>query len=358
MGKREKKSEKKQKKRIGLLILTILTVVANVFLIYNIFLLGPIEQGIRYFIMVVFAIIDILFIWRCRVKMKKKEKKAKALSILLFLYLLISIALGLAIMYLYGTVSGMNKKTVTYTSSLVVLNESSIQEITDVKNLKIGKMEDTNSIEGYKLANEIIKEYNLDENNEITTADSYITLLQELYTKELDAVFVPQSYVDMFRNTTGFEDIKENTRIVYSKSKKMLKTETSLFETSSKNKSLDKPFTVLLMGVDSEQEGIEGVPANGDALILVTFNPKTLNATMLSIPRDSYVPIACFPNKVENKITHAAAYGTDCMMNTIENYFDVTIDYYAKINFKGIVSLVDTIGGIDVEVPQYLCTMP
>src|SRR5699024_1849850 len=51
-----------------------------------------------------------------------------------------------------------------------------------------------------------------------------------------------------------------------------------------------------------------------------------------------------------------AAYGTDCMMDTIENYFDVTIDYYAKINFKGLVSLVDTLGGITVEVPQDLCT--
>ena len=77
---------------------------------------------------------------------------------------------------------------------------------------------------------------------------------------------------------------------------------------------------------------------------------------MLSIPRDSYVPIACWSGTPENKITHAAAYGTDCMMDTIENYFDVTIDYYAKINFKGLVSLVDTLGGITVEVPQDLCT--
>ena len=77
---------------------------------------------------------------------------------------------------------------------------------------------------------------------------------------------------------------------------------------------------------------------------------------MLSIPRDSYVPIACWSGTPENKITHAAAYGTDCMMSTIENYFDVKIDYYAKINFRGLVSLVNTLGGIDVEVPQDLCT--
>ena len=77
---------------------------------------------------------------------------------------------------------------------------------------------------------------------------------------------------------------------------------------------------------------------------------------MISIPRDSYVPIACWSGKPENKITHAAAYGTDCMMSTIEEYFDIKIDYYAKINFKGLVKLVDAMGGIDVKVPKDLCT--
>ena len=43
-------------------------------------------------------------------------------------------------------------------------------------------------------------------------------------------------------------------------------------------------------------------------------------------------------------------------MNTIEEYFDVNIDYYAKINFKGLVKLVDAVGGVDVDVPKRLCT--
>ena len=60
------------------------------------------------------------------------------------------------------------------------------------------------------------------------------------------------------------------------------------------------------MGVDSEQENIKGASFNGDALMLITFNPKTLSTTILSIPRDSYIPIACFPNQKRNKITHAA----------------------------------------------------
>ena len=348
--------EKRKKKKIGLMILLVLTICANLFLIYNILLLGPIEKGIRYIIITILIFIDSIFVLRARLKLKYPRKKRGLLYTLLLIYFLLSLAVGLAITYIYGTINGMNKKNVIYTSSLVVLNESKIDDIKDVKNIKIGIVEDEDSIEGNQLATEVIKEQHLKDQNEIISLDSYLSLLQALYTKELDAVFVPQSYKDMFRDTTGFEDIDTNTKIIFSKKKEMLKKETSLFASSSTNKSLDHPFTVLLMGVDSEQEGIEGVPANGDSLILVTFNPKTLNATMLSIPRDSYVPIACFPNKVENKITHAASYGLDCMMQTIQNYFDITIDYYAKINFKGIVKLVDTLGGIDVEVPADLCT--
>ena len=60
------------------------------------------------------------------------------------------------------------------------------------------------------------------------------------------------------------------------------------------------------MGVDSAEEGLsKNTVANGDSLILITFNPNTLNATMLSILVIVYVPIACWSGTPENKITHA-----------------------------------------------------
>ncbi len=86
--------------------------------------------------------------------------------------------------------------------------------------------------------------------------------------------------------------------------------------------------------------------------MLITFNPKTLNATILSIPRDTYVYIPRMG--VENKITHAAWGGTSSMINTIQKFTGLTIDYYVKINFKGVVKLVDALGGITVTVPESL----
>ena len=184
-------------------------------------------------------------------------------------------------------------------------------------------------------------------------------MLVDLYAGDVDAIFITDNYVDMFASVSGYEDVGTDTKIILSKDKKMKKSDTSEQEVSSAGKSITEPFTMLLMGIDSTDEVLEkNAIANGDTLILITFNPKTLNATMISIPRDSYVPIACWSDKTENKITHAAGYGTDCMMQTIEDYFGINIDYYAKINFKGLVKLVNAVGGVEVNVDanQTLCT--
>jgi LCP family protein required for cell wall assembly len=125
--------------------------------------------------------------------------------------------------------------------------------------------------------------------------------------------------------------------------------------TQSQDKTLTEPFTVLVMGVDSTLDGLKANQAfNGDTLILATFNPNTLTATMFSLPRDLYVPIACNNNRYA-KINSSAAYGSSCVINTVQQLTDIEIDYYVKINFTGVVKLIDALGGVtvDVEVPDF-----
>lgn len=353
---KEEKTKKNKKGRLWLLLLSIIVILTNIFAIYNILLLGPIEETIRYIVIGVFVVFDLLIIFKVRSKRKHKDKKVRLLTTLLIFYLLINCAISGIIMYAYGALSSINRDYVTYSSSLVVSSSSEIEDVKDLSNNTIGILSDETSPEGNIIPNEVIDENNLDDNNEIVEYDDYFTAMADLYDGEVDSIFVPTDYPSMFTSMETYKNITDDTKIILTKEKEMKKSSTSSRENSA-GKSVTEPFTILLMGVDSEQEGLsQNTVANGDSLILVTFNPNTLNATMLSIPRDSYVPIACWSGTPENKITHAAAYGTDCMMSTIENYFDVTIDYYAKINFKGLVSLVDTLGGITVEVPQDLCT--
>lgn len=354
--------EKKSKIKIVLSIFLIIALACSGFAIYEIFLLSSIETLIRYIVIGVLIFIDLILFFKVRMASKKRKKKRnKRIGLISFmlLYSLICFAVGLVIAFAYGQLNSLNKKYVTYTSDLVVMSDNEANKIDDIKDYTIGILNDKDSPDGYIIPQEMIKENKLEDDNEIKKYDDYSTMLVDLYAGDVDAIFITDNYVDMFSNVTGYEDVGTDTKIILSKDKKMKKSDTSDEELSSSGKSITEPFTMLLMGIDSTDEVLEkNAIANGDTLILITFNPKTLNATMISIPRDSYVPIACWSDKAENKITHAAGYGTDCMMQTIENYFGINIDYYAKINFKGLVKLVDAVGGVEVNVDasQTLCT--
>lgn len=362
----EEGSNKKKRRKISsvvALIFFLISLLSSGFLIYNIFKLDGVEDLIRYIAMGILLFIDLILLIKMRMiwkdKPRKKKKPSKRIGFITFLiiYSIVCFSVGYVISYLYGTINNMNKKYVTYSSSLVVLKDKEVEKVSDVKDFKIGILKDPSSPEGYIIPKEVIKDENLKDENQVVKYESYTEMISDLYTSDIDAIFLSTDYPAIYGNMAGYENIKDETKIIISKEKKMLKSETSKSETESTGKSVKEPFTILLMGIDSTDEVLtKNAVANGDSLILITFNPKTLNATMLSIPRDSYVPIACWPSKDENKITHAAAYGNDCMINTIEDFFDVNIDYYAKINFKGLVKLVDALGGIDVDVPQDLCT--
>ena len=170
---------------------------------------------------------------------------------------------------------------------------------------------------------------------------------------EINYIFLPTNYTVMFGSMEGYEDIADETKVLLTQTKKVKNEKEE--NDSTNTKAITEPFTVLLMGVDSDAEGIANGSFNGDSLMVITFNPKTLSTTILSIPRDSYVPIACFSGQRKNKITHAAWKGETCMMDTIENFLDIKIDYYVKINFTGVVQLVDTLGGVEIDVPYNLC---
>jgi len=109
------------------------------------------------------------------------------------------------------------------------------------------------------------------------------------------------------------------------------------------------PISILLMGVeDYETDGKDG---RTDTLILATLNPGTKKMTLLSIPRDTRVPIAG-RNGVLDKINSAYAYGGEkATIETVENFLHIPIDYYVKVGFTGFVDGVDEIGGVDVNVP-------
>ncbi|MFC0187340.1 LCP family protein [Fictibacillus aquaticus] len=106
-------------------------------------------------------------------------------------------------------------------------------------------------------------------------------------------------------------------------------------------------FSVLFVGIDEREKGGN---TRSDALILATFNKNEKSVKMVSIPRDTYVEI---PGRGEkDKINHAFAFGgVDLTVSTIENFFDVPVDYFVKLNFDAFMDIVDHLGGVEVNVP-------
>lgn len=112
------------------------------------------------------------------------------------------------------------------------------------------------------------------------------------------------------------------------------------------------PLNILLIGTDGSatRTAEDGDISRSDTIMIVSLNPATKSTKLLSIPRDSYALIDGI--ETPEKINHAFAYGgAELTIDTIQNYLDIPIDYYAVINMDGLVEMIDAIGGIEVTSP-------
>lgn len=110
----------------------------------------------------------------------------------------------------------------------------------------------------------------------------------------------------------------------------------------------DDPISILLLGV--EDYSTDGDNGRTDTMIVATFNPDNEELQLLSLPRDTLVEIA--DRGTEEKIAHAHAYGgKEMAINTVEQFLDIPIDYYAAVNFDAFINVVDILNGIQVDVP-------
>lgn len=109
----------------------------------------------------------------------------------------------------------------------------------------------------------------------------------------------------------------------------------------------------LLLGSDRrspENAASEGVSGQrSDVMMLVHVSDDDESVYITSFPRDLYVDI---PGHGKDRINAALAFGgVGLAVTTVENYVGVPIDHVALIDFDGIEGLVDTLGGIEVDVP-------
>jgi LCP family protein required for cell wall assembly len=125
--------------------------------------------------------------------------------------------------------------------------------------------------------------------------------------------------------------------------------------------SSGSPFTVLLMGSDNDQKfrNSSGQPyfCCAQSLILLRVDPSGGHVTMLSIPRDLWVPLygPDGQRRGSGKVDQAfgdvggdGAGGASAEIATVENDFQVHVDHYVWIGLQGLIDLIDDVGGIDI----------
>jgi LCP family protein required for cell wall assembly len=120
------------------------------------------------------------------------------------------------------------------------------------------------------------------------------------------------------------------------------------------------PFTVLLLGSDNDGKFTTAGSTSGfcctQSMILVRVDPAAGSVTMLSIPRDLWVPIYSASGKRESDGKVSQAFGTagggtsgiDAEIATVEQDFQVQVDHYVWIGLQGLINLIDEVGGIDI----------
>ena len=106
-------------------------------------------------------------------------------------------------------------------------------------------------------------------------------------------------------------------------------------------------FSVYISGIDVY--GAIETNSRSDVNIIAEVNPTTHQILLVTTPRDYYVEIPEVSGGQKDKLTHAGIYGVDKSMKTLEKLYDTNLDFYARVNFTSLITMVDALGGVDVE---------
>lgn len=144
-----------------------------------------------------------------------------------------------------------------------------------------------------------------------------------------------------------YRDLRSTTDNVYEEA------DTQEQHTSREEKPLsidggEDPFSVLILGVDTDVE--DSMVGRSDTIMLMTVNPNSEKTSIISIPRDTYTEIV--GRGTQDKINHAHAFGGASMaVNTVQQLFDIPVDYYVSVNMDGMQQVIDAVGGVQITPP-------
>ena len=287
------------------------------------------------------------------------SRKINLLVILIILDILLNLALTF-VFYKYNDYFSQIGKNETYYEkySLVTLKDSNLAKSTSENITPLGILTSDPYFETVKQylttadnnRPELLRK-SLEETN-IKTYDNLLTLTTALTTPKtvndkLQTIFLGHTYLDA---------LKDNNESIYNQLQILADVEIKVtpkhVETTT-HASLDTPFIIYLSGIDNRDHTLP-FAARSDVNLIMVVNPAKHKILLLNTPRDFYVPLAM--NGKLDKLTHAGLYGVNESIHTLENFYGIKFNYYARINFDATSTIIDQLGGVDVHIPYIVNT--
>lgn len=270
-------------------------------------------------------------LWICH---RKAPKVALVIEIIFTVILIVAVAAVIKLSSVAGDISHAEEYE---TVQIVTLKDSDITADDDFSQYRLGY--DNDDDKAYEKSGEILKEHDKTVAKSVPYKNTD-ELYESLNEKKVHMMVI----TDNTKSDLSVIDEEYNQKI-----KVIFEKKYRLSEAKAKEVDITtEPFTIYLCGTDLSSGDNINSTGRGDVNILLTVNPNTKKVNMQVIPRDTFVYISC--RSGSSKLSYSGWWGgVQSSIESIENKFNIEINYYAKINFNGLVDLVDALGGVTVN---------
>ena len=283
------------------------------------------------------AVLVVVFLVCLLLTLFKKGKHLVTVLLVLF-----SIVVGVSLFAFKSLVDVADNinKTASYSEiemKVVVPANSSISDVSELTNVQAPTSADESNI------NALIANIKSEKGVELTVdpVDSYQSAYENLINGSSQAMVLNSSYSSLLE--LSYNDYESNLKTIYTYKIKKAIEDTA--KTTDKN-----VFNIYISGIDTS--GAVSTVSRSDVNLILTVNMNTHKILMTTTPRDSYVRIPDGGADQYDKLTHAGIYGIETSVKTIENLYDIPINYYARLNFTSFVKLINALGGVTVYNDQ------
>ncbi len=281
-----------------------------------------------------FTILGLILLLIFILTIKKKNRILKCLGLLI---IVISIIASIYFTgYLRNTYEFINniavKKFDKVTLSLIVLKDNNINNIKDLENKSIAYIDNE-----YK--ENIKKELNSKVNYKEILVSEFGVLPDMLNNKEIEGIIIEESFLNLIKEE--LPDIYNNIKVI-----ETLEIKVKTHKEDSNIVINEEPFILYISGID-RYGNVSSVRGRSDVNQIAVVNPKTKKILLLNTPRDYYVQLHNTTG-LKDKLTHAGIYGIEKSITTLEDLYNIDINYYLRVNFDSLIKVVDSIDGIDI----------